>query len=58
MVMVGMYGKASEVAVAACRMRRCESFASRVVVGDEMARVTSTKIAMKAPGDSIGRRFA
>jgi hypothetical protein len=57
MVMVGIDGKVSEVAVAACRTRWCESFAWRVVVGDAMARVSSSKIATRVPGDGIAGKL-
>ena len=57
MVMVGIDGKVSEVAVATCRMRWREFDVSKDVVGDAMARENSSKIAMKAPEDGITRQL-
>lgn len=57
MVMVGIDGKVSEVAVATCRTRWCESSASRVVVGDAMVRASSSKTAARVPGDGIAGKL-
>jgi hypothetical protein len=62
-VMVGIDGRMSEVevakvVVATCRLRWRESVASRDVVGDAMARVSSSKSIMMALGDGIARQFA
>jgi hypothetical protein len=62
MVMVGIDDKMSEVVVptvvvATCRLRWRESVASRDVVGDAMARVSSSRIAIIF-GDGIARQFA
>lgn len=60
-VIVGIDGKISEVevarvVVATCRLRWREYVASRGVVGDAMARVSSSRIAITAFGDGIARQ--